>query len=69
MQYNLLLDNDAPTWSIRPYIKTGYRNKLSFRQCISSLFKVHNEIGNVWTHVIGLFIYLYILIFELFRNH
>lgn len=35
------------------FIRTGYRAELSLAQCLMSLFSVHNETGNVWSHLIG----------------
>jgi adiponectin receptor len=43
-----------------PYIDTGYRVDYSFVECIKSIFTLHNETWNIWTHLlpsIGLFIY------------
>ncbi len=40
------------------YIKTGYRKHLSFSWCLRSLFKVHNETGNVWTHLLSFVFFL-----------
>jgi adiponectin receptor len=47
---------DIPAW-MRGYanedIHTGYRVDYTFRMLLRSLFMVHNETGNVWTHLLG----------------
>ncbi|KAK2724327.1 adiponectin receptor protein-like isoform X2 [Artemia franciscana] len=41
-----LQDND--------YILHGYRPPLqSFKRCLHSIFSVHTETGNIWTHLLG----------------
>jgi hypothetical protein len=35
------------------FIKTGYRANTGFRGSLRSLFSLHNESGNVWTHLLG----------------
>ncbi|KAG0376837.1 hypothetical protein BGX24_007155 [Mortierella sp. AD032] len=41
-------------WQSNPYILTGYRFLSSKRQCLWSIFKIHNETCNIWTHMLGL---------------
>eukprot|EP00056_Hartaetosiga_gracilis_P022481 m.30866 g.30866 ORF g.30866 m.30866 type:complete len:294 (+) comp9669_c0_seq3:98-979(+) len=36
-----------------PYIFTGYRAFLTMNDCLKTLFSVHNETVNVWTHLLG----------------
>ena len=36
------------------YITTGYRMELGFLDSIKSMFGIHNETGNIWTHLIGI---------------
>ncbi|XP_066283073.1 progestin and adipoQ receptor family member 3-like [Branchiostoma lanceolatum] len=33
-----------------PYVTDGYRNNLSYQQCLMSMFQLHNETVNIWTH-------------------
>jgi len=42
----------APHWLLRPHILKGYRVDLSPLQCFVSLFTLHNESGNIWTHLV-----------------
>lgn len=36
------------------YITTGYRVEMGFLDSIKSIFGIHNETGNIWTHLIGI---------------
>jgi len=41
-----LQDND--------FLKKGHRPPLpSFRECFASIFRIHTETGNIWTHLLG----------------
>ncbi|KAG0282402.1 hypothetical protein BGZ96_000523 [Linnemannia gamsii] len=40
-------------WQSNPYILTGYRFLSSKRQCLKSIFRIHNETCNIWTHMLG----------------
>ena len=31
----------------------GYRNRLNFLDCMRSLFLLHNETINIWSHLLG----------------
>jgi len=42
-----------------PYITTGYRGSLTWSGCIKSLFKVHTETGNIWSHLLGVALFFY----------
>lgn len=49
---------DLPEWmQSDPYIRQGYRQQLSsFKKCYESLFYLHNETVNIWSHlIVGLF--------------
>jgi hypothetical protein len=35
------------------YIVGSYRPEQSLRDCWKTLFVLHNETGNVWTHILG----------------
>jgi len=55
----------VPSYLSYPYILNGYRNNFSFKLCVKSLFRVHTETGNIWTHLmaflcfVGFFIYTF----------
>ena len=36
-----------------PYITHGYRKGFSLREVLRSLFTVHNETANIWSHLVG----------------
>ena len=59
----------AHEWTVdNQYIYHGYRKNFSnFRETIQSLFSAHNEVMNIWTHLIGAIIFIVFLIF-LFGN-
>ena len=44
-----------PEWlKDNQYLKQGYRPVTkSFRDCLKSVFRWHNETGNIWTHLVG----------------
>lgn len=51
---NWLRDND--------FLLSGHRPPTnSFCACFKSIFKIHTETGNIWTHLLGMFMYVYIL--------
>lgn len=41
-----------------PFIRRGYRVGHSAKDAIISAFKLHNESGNIWTHLIGFIVFL-----------
>ncbi len=45
---------DLPEWmQSDPYIRHGYRKQLSsFNKCYESLFYLHNETVNIWSHLL-----------------
>ncbi|CAH8522415.1 unnamed protein product [Heterobilharzia americana] len=55
-----LKDND--------FLLRGHRPQLpSFRECFRSMFRVHTETGNIWTHLIGFICFLILSISFLVR--
>ena len=47
-------DYVSNTWYMYPYIKTGYRRRYQdYRYYLKSLFWMHNETINIWTHLLG----------------
>jgi adiponectin receptor len=65
----------APSYLKDQYIKKGYRiNFSSKKDVVKSLFMWHNELINIWTHLIGaiiiisLIFYLWLNYDELFRT-
>jgi len=57
-----LQDND--------FLHTGHRPPLpSFTACLKSIFRVHTETGNIWTHMIGCVFFVGIAIYFFTRPH
>ena len=56
---------EAPEWEVdNKYLNTGYRinyNKVSL--VFKSIFQKHNELMNIWTHLIGSMIFLGLLVY------
>jgi adiponectin receptor len=52
--YTLRRYEEAPAHiTTNPYILTGYRVGYTPWMCARSLFMVHNQTGNVWSHLLG----------------
>lgn len=57
-----VIDELEPEHIFNKYIMTGYRiNFVTWRQIIRSLFMWHNETINIWTHMVGFFVYVIVL--------
>ncbi|KAI5097039.1 progestin and adipoQ receptor family member 4 [Silurus meridionalis] len=58
-----LLDwaNSPPHLQFNRYVLTGYRPISSVQDCVRSLFYLHNELGNIYTHGIPLLCFLVLL--------
>lgn len=54
----LLNYEEAPKYlQFNSFIKSGYRNILPTRMCIESIFWWTNETVNIWSHIIGWFLF------------
>lgn len=52
-------------WRENKYIISGYRFSLSHKEMLKSMFHFnHNESMNIWSHIIGLVVVLYICIYH-----
>lgn len=53
------------------YVLSGYRFYRNTTDCLRSLFKLHNETMNIWSHLLGFlfFSYLSVSIFQVFLNY
>jgi len=66
----LLNFHELPDWlQDNSFVLKYYRPPMSFLECFYSIFRLHNETGNIWTHLapaLGLFlsIFYYILIVD-----
>lgn len=50
-------------WRENPYICRGYRFCATYSECVMSMFKVHNETCNIWTHALGFMMMLAIALY------
>ena len=61
--YNLpqwLQDND--------FLRKGHRPPLpSFRECFKSIFRIHTETGNIWTHLLGVVAFFGLALYFMMR--
>ncbi|KAI7857071.1 hemolysin-III related-domain-containing protein [Circinella umbellata] len=65
----LLLYEELPVpWRNNQHILTGYRFLSTPAQCWHSLLYLHNETGNIYTHLVGFLVFLGIGIYELFYS-
>ncbi|CAG8953096.1 hypothetical protein HYFRA_00003291 [Hymenoscyphus fraxineus] len=70
---NLLHWNELPEWLRRdPYIRLGYRRQLdTLTACFWSLFYLHNEFVNIWSHLLPALFYVGMAIasqFDIFED-
>lgn len=58
--------NMLPNWmQDNEYLHTGHRPPLpTFWACIKSIFRLHTETGNIWTHGIGALLFVGLFIYE-----
>lgn len=54
-----LQDNDYLHWGHRPPLP-------SFTACFQSIFRIHTETGNIWTHLIGCVLFITLAVYTLF---
>lgn len=57
----LLKIDDAPSYVREKAITTGYRHPLCYTGCIRSMFWLHNETVNIWTHLLGFAYFFYLM--------
>jgi adiponectin receptor len=58
---------EAPAYQQdNPFIRTGYRVDFAYSTCLVSLLKLHNQTCNVWSHLLGVPIFLAFGLFTLF---
>lgn len=42
------------------YVLSGYRFYRNTKDCLKSMFKLHNETMNIWSHLLGFFFFSYL---------
>jgi len=68
-EYILLAYQDTPRFLRTPFILSGYRSYFPFRFILLSLFRLHNESVNVWSHLAGLCYFVYRAVHTLSGRH
>lgn len=58
----LLHVDDVPHWHFRPYIINGYRPVRCVGGAVRTIFSLHNETGNIWTHLVPFFYVLGVIV-------
>lgn len=53
--WNVCHFHNLPQWlQDNDFLHTGHRPPLnSFQACFQSIFRIHTETGNIWTHLLG----------------
>jgi adiponectin receptor len=41
-----------------PFILSGYRAHYTTKMCLQSVFRIHNETANIWTHLLGFILFV-----------
>jgi len=62
---NLVTWEELPAWmKDNECIRTGYRpaDVLSSGQCVNSIFRIHNESGNIWSHLLAFLAFLVLMV-------
>jgi len=64
--WNVCNFNSLPKWlQDNDYLHRGHRPPLpSFWLCFKSIFRLHTETGNIWTHGLGVIIFLFLAIYH-----
>lgn len=65
---NLMHHDHLPVWlKDNDFLINGHRPPLnSFGECFKSIFSIHTETGNIWTHLLGKLSRLYLLDCQIF---
>lgn len=67
-EYHLLEYHACPEYlKDNEFILSYYRANFSFSQALSSLFKLHNETLNIWTHLLGFLLFLVLTVFTAYE--
>ena len=61
----LLTVQEVPDCAKEFSIETGYRACLGYDDCIKSIFKLHNETVNIWTHLFGFIFFFCLMVKDL----
>lgn len=51
-------------WRDNPYIRRGYRFCEKYTDCVISVATIHNETCNIWTHLVGFMVMVFLAFFH-----
>jgi adiponectin receptor len=54
--------------AVHPFIMHGYRIRHTFKDCLVSIFKVHNETLNIWSHLLSFCLFVALTTLILMNN-
>lgn len=59
--WDLVQFTQLPQWmKDNDFIKSGHRPALnSYWDCVKSIFRIHTETGNIWTHLLGIYSHIF----------
>ncbi|XP_052285698.1 adiponectin receptor protein 1-like [Dreissena polymorpha] len=65
--WRIVHHHTLPDWlKDNEYLVFGHRLPLnSFRACFKSVFRIHTETGNIWTHLLGMIAFIFIASYTL----
>lgn len=68
-RHHLLSHSELPDWLRgNEFLSRFHRPPMPcFRSCFKSIFKIHSETGNIWTHLIGFIVFVCITSYMLLR--
>ncbi len=68
---DLITYDDIPEWySNNSYIYYGYRRPyLSYKTLFKTIFKIHNETCNIWSHIVGIIMFVGLFLHFVITNY
>ena len=48
--------------NVQPFLFTNYRVNFSIKDCFLSIFSLHNETLNIWTHILATLVHIFLLL-------
>ena len=64
-EFPLLTVQQVPEQHKEISIISGYRQRLDYEDCLRSIFRLHNETVNIWTHLLGFLVFFMLMVKDL----
>ena len=64
-EFPLLTVQQVPEQHKEISIISGYRQRLDYEDCLRSIFRLHNETVNIWTHLLGFVFFFCLMVKDL----